>query len=921
MAAYIEKHWTLYIVLVLVHNAFGYSIPIGALIDDSNTQAKTAFSFAIMKFNKELKNENKKKSIEIHLESNMKLHVDMSNPYQVTNEMCRHLNRGVFAFIGFETLETSDVIRSFSKRFQVPFISIGGPINTTFQENPYGLRMQPYYIPAVVDIIDHNVKANGWDVVYYVYNKDDIGMIRLSQYYDLMIKKNIKVTIRAVPVKGVEDAYKRLLNLVKGEMEREEEVKPRRLILELSREEQQQLIEKHLSSKIPASAFHYVLGGMGINELSIKNFKTGGVNITGIQLIDKSSETVKTFLKLWADLDSKEWKQSDSELKYEAALAYDAVTVIYKAVRKLFDRNRKALEEAGKPINCTLSSKFDNKSDVARYGPKILAELRNVAVFNGLSESVRFDNKTGERKDFKLELLDTNINRGLARFGYWGRRANGLTVHGPKLIRPWRVFNETNATFIVTTILQKPFIELKYPEKKGNARFEGYCADLAALVANKLKIKYELRVVKDGKYGSQLPNKTWNGMVGELTRNEAQIAIAPLTITSQREKVIGFSKPFMSVGISIMIKKPDKAVPSVFSFLRPLSYEIWMCIIFAFVGVSVVLFLVSRFSPYEWHVEDTDEGFEVTNDFSICNSLWFSLGSFMQQGGDVNPRSMSGRIVGSVWWFFTLIVISSYTANLAAFLTSERMNAPIESAEDLAKQSAIKYGSVIGGSTLAFFKTSRMQTYERMWNFMKTTTPTPFVDTNKEGIERVRKEKGKYAFLLESTMNEYENNRYPCDTMKVGSNLDSKGYGIGTPLGSQLSEPITLAVLEALENGELLKLEKKWWLSEENVCKQDDGKPKDASENALKMANVAGIFYIMLVGLCIAIVVALLEFIYKCNAEANKKKTSLSAAIKAKFNLAIKGNVEYDEAQQGEEIQKSMSTVEICKSSTVQTLI
>lgn len=65
---------------------------------------------------------------------------------------------------------------------------------------------------------------------------------------------------------------------------------------------------------------------------------------------------------------------------------------------------------------------------------------------------------------------------------------------------------------------------------------------------------------------------------------------------------------------------------------------------------------------------------------------------------------MSGRIVGSVWWFFTLIIISSYTANLAAFLTVERMSTPIESAEDLAKQTEIQYGTVDSGSTKDFFK-------------------------------------------------------------------------------------------------------------------------------------------------------------------------------------------------------------------------
>lgn len=71
-------------------------------------------------------------------------------------------------------------------------------------------------------------------------------------------------------------------------------------------------------------------------------------------------------------------------------------------------------------------------------------------------------------------------------------------------------------------------------------------------------------------------------------------------------------------------------------------------------------------------------------------------------------RSMSGRIVGSVWWFFTLIIISSYTANLAAFLTVERMQSPIESAEDLAKQTEIKYGTIDSGTTKVFFKVKNL---------------------------------------------------------------------------------------------------------------------------------------------------------------------------------------------------------------------
>lgn len=73
-------------------------------------------------------------------------------------------------------------------------------------------------------------------------------------------------------------------------------------------------------------------------------------------------------------------------------------------------------------------------------------------------------------------------------------------------------------------------------------------------------------------------------------------------------------------------------------------------------------------------------------------------------GSELMPKALSTRIVGGIWWFFTLIIISSYTANLAAFLTVERMESPIDSADDLAKQTKILYGVVEDGATMTFFK-------------------------------------------------------------------------------------------------------------------------------------------------------------------------------------------------------------------------
>ena len=52
----------------------------------------------------------------------------------------------------------------------------------------------------------------------------------------------------------------------------------------------------------------------------------------------------------------------------------------------------------------------------------------------------------------------------------------------------------------------------------GNDRYEGYCVDLANKVAERVGFNFTIQLVKDGQYGTELDNRTWNGMVGELIR-------------------------------------------------------------------------------------------------------------------------------------------------------------------------------------------------------------------------------------------------------------------------------------------------------------------------------------------------------------------------------------------------------------------
>lgn len=79
------------------------------------------------------------------------------------------------------------------------------------------------------------------------------------------------------------------------------------------------------------------------------------------------------------------------------------------------------------------------------------------------------------------------------------------------------------------------------------------------------------------------------------------------------------------------------------------------------------------------------------------------------------------------------------------------------------------------------WKESKIYLYQKMWLSMMLTGPSAFVDSNHDGLERVRK--GDYAFLGESNFNEYIAKR-ECDLYQVGGLLNSIGYGVATPLKS-----------------------------------------------------------------------------------------------------------------------------------------
>ncbi|XP_067364772.1 glutamate receptor ionotropic, kainate 4 isoform X2 [Channa argus] len=567
------------------------------------------------------------------------------------------------------------------------------------------------------------------------------------------------------------------------------------------------------------------------------------VNIVGFSVFNKTHPFFQDFVLSL----NRSWQENCDHAPFagtplSSALLFDAVYAVVAAVQEL----NRSQNVGATQLSC-------KSSKIWEHGTSLMNYLRMVEL-EGLTGHIEFNSK-GQRSNYALRIMQ-NSKDGLRQIGLW-HSEGGLSMEKklPSINVTDTLFN---TTLTVTTILENPYVMLRqnHQELEGNDRYEGFCVDMLKELADILKFKYRIRLVGDGLYGVPGANGTWSGMVGELISRKADLAVAGLTITAEREKVIDFSKPYMTLGISIMYRVHLGRRPGYFSFLDPFSPGVWLFMLLAYLAVSCVLFLVARLTPYEWynpHPCLKGRCNLLINQYSLGNSFWFPVGGFMQQGSTIAPRALSTRCVSGVWWAFTLIIISSYTANLAAFLTVQRMEVPIESVDDLADQTAIEYGTMHGGSTMTFFQNSRYQTYQRMWNFMHSKQPGVFVKSTEEGIARVLN--SNYAYLLESTMNEYYRQRN-CNLTQIGGLLDTKGYGIGMPLGTVYRDEFDLAILKLQEDNRLEILKRKWW---------DGGKcPKEEDHRAkgLGMENIGGIFVVLVCGLLVAILMAVLEFVW-----------------------------------------------------------
>uniref|UniRef100_A0A915DWI9 Uncharacterized protein n=1 Tax=Ditylenchus dipsaci TaxID=166011 RepID=A0A915DWI9_9BILA len=522
-------------------------------------------------------------------------------------------------------------------------------------------------------------------------------------------------------------------------------------------------------------------------------------------------------------------------------------------------------------VNCTLLNQ-------AGYGRKLINHIRNTTLIGLTGDLARINlqpiqHPANHNFSFRINLL--GYTGRIDDIGYWEPvtdvHVNMSQDSKVQLQRNVKVSDELKPHFRVTTIMERPYVMLKknHFEMDKNSQFEGFCIDLLEELSNDLGFTYSIHVVRDNKYGGDTGNGSWDGMIGEIMRGEADMVVAPLTANFRRAEVVDFTKPFLSLGISIIFKIPEDHQPDLFSFLNPLSLEIWACILASIFGLTIGMYLVAQVTPYEWNLSfSCCTAHQPTQLLNMHQSKRYLGPAFQQlQGCDFGPRAVSTRLLGGTWWVFTLVIVSAYTANLAAVLTVSRPHIPIRSLDDLANQSTILYGTIKDGSTMQFFQESKIGSHVRMWKQMKNKNV--FVRNNREGVDKVLKE--NYAYLMESSSLEYEVQQN-CNLTQIGGVLGSKGYGIALEKKSEWTDWISRQILLYQKRGIIEMKKTKWWRSKGASC-TGVGSSVKQQRISLNLHNVSGLFVILFAGLGLSLGIVSLEFYWRRFEISQQEKT------------------------------------------------
>ncbi|XP_066500138.1 glutamate receptor ionotropic, delta-2 isoform X2 [Hoplias malabaricus] len=826
-------------------------IHIGAIFDEAAKKDDEVFRMAVADLN--LNNEIlETEKITISVEF-----VDGNNPFQAVQEACELMNRGILALVSSIGCMSAGSLQSLADAMHIPHLFIqrapGGtprsscPPTTPGIPDDYTLFVRP---PVYLnDVIFHVVMEYTWQKFIIFYDQDyDIRGIQ--DFLDKTSQQGMDVSLQKVE-SNINMMITGMFRTMRVEELHRYRDTLRRAVLFMSPASAKAFISEVVETNLVAFDCHWIIineeiSDMDVQELVMKSIGRLTLIRQTFPLPQNSSQRcVRNNHRINNSLcDPKDPKAHTLEITNR--YIYDTVLLLANTFhRKLEDRKWHSMAS----LSCI------RKGSKPWQGGRSMLETVKKGGVRGLTSLLEF-NDNGTNPNIFFEILGTNYGedrgRGVSRLATWD------PIHGLNgSLSDRKLENNMRGVVLrIVTVLEEPFVMVSENVLGKPKKYQGFSIDVLDALANYLGFKYEIYVAPDHKYGSQQADGTWNGLIGELVFKRADVGLSALTITPERESVVDFTTRYMDYSVGVLLKKAERTM-DMFACLAPFDLSLWACIAGTVLLVGTLVYLLNWLNPPRLPMGSVSST-------TLYNSMWFVYGSFVQQGGEVPYTTLATRMMMGVWWLFALIVISSYTANLAAFLTISRIENSIQSLQDLSKQTELPYGTVLDSAVYDQLRSKGMNPFERdpmysqMWRMINRTGGADNnVEDSKEGIRKVKY--GRFAFVWDAAVLEYVAiNDEDCSFYTVSNSAPDRGYGIAMQHGSPYRDIFSQRILELQQNGDMDILKLKWW-PRDSPCDLYSAVGTKKSGSALDIHSFAGVFFVLAAGVVLSCLIATVE--------------------------------------------------------------
>ncbi|XP_060076624.1 glutamate receptor ionotropic, NMDA 3A-like [Ylistrum balloti] len=327
-----------------------------------------------------------------------------------------------------------------------------------------------------------------------------------------------------------------------------------------------------------------------------------------------------------------------------------------------------------------------------------------------------------------------------------------------------------------------------------NVSYEMYCCsgiavDLLDALSKDLNFNYLLYFHEDNDYGTY-ENESWSGMMGDITSERADIIIGAFSINSERSKDIIFTEAFHVSGYS-MVTPSARTKPAIDAFLAPLDWSVYFCI---FLSATVTGFATSIL---EWN-----SPFGL-NPWGKKRSKNYTLGSGLVMAFSVlfghtvstkSPKGWPSKVLQNFWSGLAIFIVSSYTANLAAYLAGNIGEDQISSI----------YDEKINSKAVSSMRSSAVVEYLSKINthLSRRLIERDFQSTS-DVIYYLRNE-GSEVYLDDTTILEYALSVYDtnCSVIFSGREFGENLYGFGLNKNDVwLRDRLSALIMTYLESG------------------------------------------------------------------------------------------------------------------------